>query len=437
VLGRVPGLRVAGSTSAFSFKGKPVTGPEIARQLGVAHLVEGTVRKEGNTVHITAKLINAADGFSVWTSENFKRELKSALAAQEEIAGLIANALSLKLGVVSAGAQTTVKAEALELYWQARQAWNLRTTAGLAQAEALLNRALALEPKFARAHAALADVWIGRGQDLETIGRFNQRNSPEVVRIKEKIRHALELEPDAPEAHASLGCAEWLAWNLPAAERELRQAIALNPSYPSAHQWLGRVLDADGRIEEARLALKTAAELDPLSPRILDNYASVLLDSGVPQEALAVIERALAIQPAAQQARRRKAEVLLELNQRNEAIAIARALREEKATHHWLEIYARAGLKAELQTALGELNSANVPPTVYLVLERKEDAIAAFRSRLSATGLGTFLWEAVYDSIRNDPRMVQAIEEMGLTAAHTRAQAWRAAHAPKQRETQK
>ena len=116
----------------------------------------------------------------------------------------------------------------------------------------------ALEPKFARAYAALADVGLMGGQDADTVGLFNQRRSPEFGRILDQIRHALALDPDLPEAHASLGNAEWIAGNFTAAERELRRAIELNPSDASAHQWLGRVLDGDGRLAEARAEIKLA-----------------------------------------------------------------------------------------------------------------------------------------------------------------------------------
>lgn len=167
VLGRVPGLRVAGSTSAFSFKGRAVPVPEIARQLGVTHIVEGTVRRRGNRVIITAKLLNAADGFQVWVSENLDREVKDSLALQDEIAGLIAKSLSLKLGVSSPAATAAVNPEALRLYLEGREAWSRRGSIeerGNAEAESLFRKAIALEADFARAHASLA-VAMSRAYD--------------------------------------------------------------------------------------------------------------------------------------------------------------------------------------------------------------------------------------------------------------------------------
>jgi TolB-like protein/tetratricopeptide (TPR) repeat protein len=173
VLGRVPGLKVVGSASAFSFKGKSVSIPEIARQLGVTHLVEGTVLQEGQTVRITAKLIKA-DGFQVWVSDKLERELKNIFALHDEVAALIANELSLKLSASSVAATAAIKPEAFELYMRARDAWRNRSAVSLSRAEELLREALALEPGFARAHAALADVWLVQAQIADTIVRFER-----------------------------------------------------------------------------------------------------------------------------------------------------------------------------------------------------------------------------------------------------------------------
>src|SRR5207248_6729251 len=129
VLAKIPALKVSARTSAFSFKGKNVPIPEIARQLGVAYVVEGSVQRAGERVKITAQLIKATDGFHVW-SDTFTRDARDVFAIEEEIAGLIAKQLSLKLGASSAAATASVKPEAFELYLQGRQAWNLRTAEG-------------------------------------------------------------------------------------------------------------------------------------------------------------------------------------------------------------------------------------------------------------------------------------------------------------------
>jgi TolB-like protein len=204
VLGRVPGLRVAGSTSAFSFKDKAVPVPEIARQLGVTHVVEGTVKRSGNRVRITAKLINAGDGFQVWASENMDREVKDSLALQDEIAGLIARSLSLELGASSPAATAPVNPEAFRLYLEGREAWSRRPGRGdvvdgaAKLAESLIEKPIAIDPGFARAHASLALLWAGRDQR----GPRAEREEPTDLgdRARSAIERALAIDPRLSEA---------------------------------------------------------------------------------------------------------------------------------------------------------------------------------------------------------------------------------------------
>ena len=425
-------MRVIGlmsGTSAFYFKGKNLPISEIAQKLNVAYVVEGSVQRAGDRVKITAQLIKAGDGFHVW-SDTFTRDLKDVFAVQEEIAGLIAKNLSLKLGVTSATATAAVNPQAFELYLQARQAWALRTTEGFTRAEEMLNRALALEPNFARAHAALADVWSTRDSSAQIIGAFGQRNSPAIARISAQIARALALDPNLAEAHATLGSLQWEIWQLAEAARELRLAIALNPNYATAHQWLGRVLLCDGRIEEAVAELGRAAELDPLSHRILDNYAYAVSATGRHAEALALDERALALQPDSVQAAVWKALDLSALGRHEEAVALVRRLAIGNSVYavYAVEVFAQAGLKAEAEEALVR-TPANSKYISLAVLGRPEEALAAMDpATLAIQPVHQVLISPAYDPIRSDPRFVKLLATLGLTEAHARAQAWRAAH---------
>ena len=436
VLGRVPGLKVVGSASAFSFKGKSVPIPEIARQLGVSHVVEGTVLQEGQTVRITAKLIKA-DGFQVWVSDKLDRELKNIFALHDEVAGLIAKNLSLQLGANSPVAMVTVNPQVFELFVRGREAWKLRTLADYDRAEDLLNRALALEPNFARAHAAVADVWFTRAQDLGAIGGFGQRNSPEHRRIVGKINQALALDPDSAEAHASLGGVAWVTWQSAEGERELRRAIALNPNYATAHQWLGRLLLNDGRMDEALAELKLAAEIDPLAPRILDNYGMGLGLAGRSREAIAVYDRALALQPNSVQSLRSKAQLLAASGRLTEAVAVVQTIPLEPANPGGrvgrVRVFAQAGMKAEAEALLPGFDPKNDVDLIdcLLALGRNEEAVTRLvPAKLFANSVAQFLFDSFYDSIRNDPRLVKLRAEVGLNEAHDRAQAWRKAHPP-------
>jgi TolB-like protein/Tfp pilus assembly protein PilF len=441
VLGRVPGLKVVGSASAFSFKGQSVSIPEIARQLGVTHLVEGTVLQEGQTVRITAKLIKA-DGFQVWISDKLDRELKNIFALHDEVAGLIAKNLSLKLGASSAASTAAVNPQAFELYLQARQAWNRRTPEGFDLGESLLHRALALEPNFARAHAALADVWIGR---LNITRRASepeaQPSSDELKRSREKIAQALALDPDSAEAHASLGSLLFaVEGKIFEAESPLRRALALNPNYAPAHQWFSTVLLYLGQMDQALEHSRLATELDPLSPRILTNYGTALSHAGRPAEALIAFDRALTLQPNFYQALRWKGVALVELGRFTEAVALVRRLPSEDARTPAIQlfVFARSGLKVEGEAILAEprshANNSLELPLSLLALGRTDEAMVLLTPKAIHLR-ASYLWEPIFDQVRADPRWVKFIADAGLTEPHARAQAWRKAHPPEKPAT--
>ncbi len=443
VLGRVPGLKVVGSTSAFSFKGKNVPVPEIARQLGVTHVVEGTVLQDGQTVRITAKLL-LADGFPAWQSDRLERELKNIFALHDEVAGLIASRLELKLGAGSAAAKSEVAPEAFELYVQARQAWGMRTTDGFTRAELLLKQALAIEPEFARAHAALADVWTTRAGAEASLGLFRLRGSAVIQKSTVAAQQAINLDARLAEAHAALGNIAWNDWRVADAISALRTAVTLNSNYASAHQWLGRVMATDGRMEESLAALRRAHELEPLSHKIADNLGIVLFSAGRHAEALALADRAQALQPNSIWAGPVRAWALAELGRAGEAIAAVGSLSDEKPAtwkSHVAFALARAGARSEAEAMLNRVEPADWSSSAaaaFLVLGRRDDCWFALekgsRNILAADAL---LFWPVFDPIRSETRFHKMLAELGLTEAHARAQAWRAANPPENREARR
>ncbi len=432
VLGRVPGLKVVGSASAFSFKGKSVPIPEIARQLGVTHLVEGTVLQEGQTVRVTAKLIQA-DGFQVGPPEQVYHELKNIFTLHAEVAGLIAKNLSLKLGVSSAAATATVDPEAYQLYLAARQAFNLSTPEGVNRAEELLSRALALAPGLARAHAALSDVRRNQAQGARTAGALSQRNSPAMLSILAAAKQAVALDPDLPEARVALGAAHWMAWNIDEAKRELVQAMALNPNYAAGHHLMARVWETDGRIDEALAEYQRAVELDPLFSRLADNYSQSLVCAGRLEEALIYADRALTLQPENMQALGLKASTLARLGRSVEAMALARTLesRGGYAASWAANTFALAGDRAAAERVLKQRPLSSIDPITLGALGRHDEVIASIQSgMLSANISAGIYYFPTFDPIRQDPRFLKALADSGATEAHARAQAWRKAHPP-------
>ncbi len=426
VLAKVPGLKVSARTSAFYFKGKEVPIPEIAQKLGVAYVVEGSVRKQGDKVRITAQLIKAADGFHVW-SDTFTRDLKDIFALQDEIAGLIAKALSLKLGMALPAAAATVNPEALRLYLEGRQAWNQRTEEALARADVRFRRALELEPNFARALSGLADVGAIRpsipGQ------RLVQRE--EVVAQAER---AIALDATLAEPHATLGVLAFMEWNFAAADRHFQRAFALNPSYAWAHLWRGQSMLTQGRMEEAMAENQRALEADPLAPRIASNTALFFLLAGQPADALASAERSLSLLPSEHQAQTWKAEALLMLGRTEDALKIAReALATEPSRRDFTYVLARAGNPQEVAAAIAAPDPRFMNRTRSLLAAgRVNEALAGLEAdaRNSVFSFQFALFHPAFDAIRKEPRFVKMLETLRMTEAHARAQAWRAAHPP-------
>jgi len=439
VLAKVPGLKVSARTSAFYFKGKEVPVPEIARQLGVAYVVEGSVRKAGDKVRITAQLIKAADGFHVW-SDTFTRDIKDVFAVQDEIAGLIAQSLSLKLGTSSLQKVAAVNPQAFELYAQARQAWSLRTPEGFARAEQMLKRSLELAPDFVRAQAALLDVVQMRSFREGKAGNFGQRNSPEIDQTLAQVRAVLALEPELAEAYSTLGQTLDSKWQREEAGRAYRRATELNPNYATGRHWYGMHLAELGQMDEALAELKAACDLDPFSFIILDNYGWLLNLAGRNREAVRMLDRAAALNPGFDQTARAKATALAALGRAAEAQAIARQL---KNSQRELDVWSLGlvGLHDEANALLQRMEPGDVTThyQAFLAAGQREAALEALAdlSGVSKGGVIDLLYQRIYDPVRTEPRFVQFLAKLGLTEAHTRAQAWRRAHPPEKPEEAK
>ena len=442
VLAKIPDLKVSARTSAFYFKGKEVPVPEIARQLGVAYIVEGSVRKQGTKVRITAQLIKAADGFHVW-SDTFTRDLKDIFAVQDEIAGLIAKNLSLRLGVDRPVSGRATVPEAFELYLMGRMAWNLRTQEGYARAEKYLAQAIDLDPGFARAHSALADVWSIAGYENERGGgTYGWRNSPTVAKITAKAEQALALDPQSAEAYTSRALALEFGWKWDEAERAYQRAIELNPNYATARHWFGMLLWVQGKIDEALWQLKQAAESDPLSHRILDTYARMLNQAGRPGEALAVADRALALQPMAVQAATQKAHALVLLGRANEAVALVeKILALEVNTGQRTDallILQLAGAEATVRRIIGsteDLPSSQFKFASLIAFGRLDEALVELRpADLHENQLINMALLQFYDPVRDDPRFLHALSEVGYMEYYRRARSWLTSNVPKEKK---
>jgi TolB-like protein len=267
-LSSIDGLHVVASTSAFAFKGKPQDVRTIASQLNVGTVLEGSVRKSGNRIRITTQLVSANDGRHLWR-ETYDRELTDIFGTQDEIARSIAGALSVSLSRRNDVRPQTANIDAYNAYLQGRHHWYKRNEAGLRAAAAYFQQAVELDPRYARAWAGLADVYV------QLDGWEFERPHEAMPKAKEYVNRALSLEPLLAEAYVSLG-AVYLSydWDPQAAGREYARAVALDPGYITGHWWYACWLEASGREMEARQEFDRALKLDPLS-------VPVLIDAGL------------------------------------------------------------------------------------------------------------------------------------------------------------
>jgi len=275
-LAQIPDLRVAARTSSFSFKGQAKEVPAIAHELKVRMVLEGSVRKQGERVRITAQLIDADNGFHVW-SQTYDRELKDIFAIQDEIAHAIADALKVKLGATHAAGPAkpdTADIRAYELYLKGLPLWQARGRANLDEAERLFKQAIARDPKFAKAWAGVALVESLRPD------WFGTPDSVALPRSRDAAEHALALDPMLPEAYAALGNTAFYEGRWADGRVLFERAVAIAPSYATAWQWYGYGLSNAGATEESLTASRRAVQLDPRAPIVRQDFAQSLRRAG-------------------------------------------------------------------------------------------------------------------------------------------------------------
>jgi TolB-like protein/Tfp pilus assembly protein PilF len=291
LLAQLRELKVTGRTSSFSFKGKDTPIPEIGQMLGVAHVLEGSVRKSGDRLRITAQLVETGTGFHLW-SETFDRDVQDIFVIQTEIAQAIANALRVSLagpGEAAPVAHIAASIPAYEAFLQARRLIQGRTRAGIEAARALLDEALTLDPDYAPAHAAAAQAVLLLAALPTSYGDIPLAEA--VAAAQPLLDRALALDPQLAEAHAVQGLLFLQQRDFARSETALDRALALNPSQSDALNWRANNLSTAGRLRERLAARRRLAELDPLNLANLANLALVLMQSGEPDEAAAVAQR--------------------------------------------------------------------------------------------------------------------------------------------------
>ena len=266
-LAKVEGLRVVARTSSFSFKDKNADINEIAQKLSVQNILEGSLRREGNRIRVTAQLVNAANGSHLW-SETYEREMEGVFAVQDEITRAIVDALKIKLAVAPP-AHTERNTEAYDLYLQGLFFSNKSDEESLRKSLSLFQRALEKDPKYAKAWTGIAKAW-------EWLADAYVKPLEAYPAVRAAAAKAIELDEAEAEAHCYLGDSKRvLDWDVAGGEAELRRALQLDPNSGTAHFFLALSLASQGEAESAQAEMKEAIKLDPLSP-IIASFASFM-----------------------------------------------------------------------------------------------------------------------------------------------------------------
>jgi serine/threonine protein kinase/Tfp pilus assembly protein PilF len=428
VLTHIEDLRVVARTSAFAFKDKHEDIREIGRKLNVGTLLEGSIRKSGERLRITAQLVKVSDGYHLW-SERFDRDLADVFAIQDEISLAIVDKLKVKLlgdekeRIIK---RYTQNLEAYDLYLKGRYHWNRRTPEALKKAIIHFEQVIQKDPSYALAYAGLADCY----SMLAQVYVLSPKEAfPKARTLASK---ALELDETLAEAHTSLAFVlQRFDWDWAGAEREFKRSIELSPNYATAHQWFAMGLLVNlGRTSEAITEINKALELDPLS--LIANTAAgyVYLDAGYEDKAVEQAEKILDMDPTFGFAHLLLADVNERRGKYDEAVeAILKGnsfvgFISQQEVASLRETYVSSGLTSYLRRWLEILQSKTEQGQVlyyeiaslYARLDETEKAIAYLEKAYEEHdySLSDLLVDDVFNKLRSDQRFTALLKKMGL-----------------------
>jgi TolB-like protein/DNA-binding winged helix-turn-helix (wHTH) protein len=419
-------MGVIARASVMHYKNGQEQVQNIARELGVDYVLEGSVRRESGKVRITAQLIQTRDQTHVWARE-YDRELASLLALQGEIAQEVVDEIQLTLGehkrVETLHQPASESFEAYDLYLKGRYFWNKRTARGFEQAINYFQQAIAKEPTYARAYAGLADSYaLTSSYGLVPANKL----MPEARTAALK---ALQLDESLAEAHTSLALvAENYDWDWQTAEKEYRRAIQLDSNYATAHHWYAEYLAFQGRFDQALAESERARRLDPLSLIIAVDHGAILYFSRQYELAIEQFRTVLDMDPTFGRAHL-IVNAYVQTGRFSDALAdIDRWRKVENGPwpSAWeASIYGREGQPARAQEALRKMQEMNrrsrIDPAMmlavaYVGMGKKGEALAALETcyREHCYALTALKVDPIYDPLRSDPRFQDLMRRVGL-----------------------
>jgi TolB-like protein len=421
-LAQIKELKVIGRSSSFRFKERKEESKAIGEKLGVATLLEGTVRKQGNRVRIVAELINAADGIELWT-RTFDRELKDIFAVQEEIARAVAESLKVTLlgsqdRPAQRGAPSNV--EAHNAYLQGHFHFQRRNLEDYRKAVGYFDQAIRLDPDYALAYTERSEAW-------SFIGDLTGQHEPAWSNARSDAEKAVAIAPSLAEARAALGWVRFfIDWKFAEGITELKRAKELSPTNPTANDLLARAILYLGRLDEAERQARQAVELDPLSVTAQGNLARVFFYAGKLDDADAAARKAAELQPASASSHRWQTLVAAQRGDGETALREAQLEPDEGYRRFELALaqYVR-GDRAAADAALADLiangraNLAYQIAEVYAVRGEKDRAFEWLQISFDNhdTGTLTLLTDPLLRGLGDDPRYKKFLVKLGLPAA--------------------
>jgi TolB-like protein/DNA-binding winged helix-turn-helix (wHTH) protein/Tfp pilus assembly protein PilF len=425
-LARIHALRVISRTSVMQYKGTRKTLPQIARELNVDALVEGTISQRNGQIHITTQLVRANPEQHIW-AESYERPREQAQNLQSEIVREIAGALKTSMTPEEQAwmrKSRTTNPEANLLYLKGRYFWNKRTREGVREGEKYFQQAITKDGDFAQAYVGLAGVYVfegGWGMEPATVV---------VPRAEAAAQKAIALDSENAAAHATLGLiAMNYEWDWGKAEREYKLALRLNPNDSVAHHWYAEYLGAQGRLDEGLAEMGRAQQLDPLSLMIATDEGKLLYFCRRYDQAIEQLRKTLEMDPGFVQASYWLVRAYSKNGMRREAGVALEAIRQMEGDNadYWLNVSmakAMAGRREEATDAAAKvkLNAANPPdPAMILALQiARGDKNEAFTwmekcYATHSTAMTSLKVNPDYDNLRSDPRFTTYLERVGLS----------------------
>jgi TolB-like protein/DNA-binding winged helix-turn-helix (wHTH) protein/Flp pilus assembly protein TadD len=426
-LGQISALRVISRTSVMGYKHARKPLPQIARELNVDAVVEGTVLRSGDQVRITAQLIEASSDKHLW-SQSYEGELRDTLALQNQVARAIADQIRINLNAQEQAALENVRVvnpEAYESYLKGRYFWNKRTADSLRVALAYFNQAIDEDPKYAQSYSGLADTYALLG-DWQYAAMTPKEALP---KAKAAAIKALELDGALGEAHNSLAfCLDGFDWDFDSAGKEFRRAIELNPGYATAHHWYAWHLSLVGQNEEAIVEMKKAENLDPLSIIINADLAELLVLAHYYDESIRQSRKAIEMDPNFALAHNQLGQAYLQKQMPDEAIAeLQKAVQLSAGSPICIANLARAyvasGKKSEAVKLVSDLKKrsnasyshASEIAVVYAALDDKTQAMKWIEKGYEERFNPGVLLRPGFDPLRSDPRFQDLLRRIGLS----------------------